>query len=135
MSSLNHQATMDTYRTEALTNSVRKAMNSQEPMRNINVQKSYHSYRVPSQDVKKFSIRNSMTHEDDNTSQGSLQPRFPKHIPNGARSVSGIKLGNGRSVDHSLGSHRGMFALPSIRNNDALMLLNQYNSPNKYSLR
>lgn len=135
-SSLNYQATMDTYRTEALTNSVRKVLNSQEPMRNMHVQQSYHSYRVPSQDMRNFSLRNSITHEEDNrSSRESLRPRLPKNIYPGARSLSRInpKYGNGRSVDQTISSIQGMFALPSIKNKDALQLLSSYNTPGKHS--
>jgi hypothetical protein len=83
---------MDTYRTEKLTQSVRKIINSQEPIRNLNIQQSYHSNRYPSQDMRNFSLRNSIiTHEEDNrSSQQSLQPRLPRNIYPGARSLSRI---------------------------------------------
>lgn len=125
---------MDTYRTESLTQSVRKVLNSKEPERNMHVQKSYHSYRIPSQDNRNFSIRNSMTNDDDNRSSNeSLHPKLPRNIPAGVRSMSRIKYANGRSVDNTIANIKGMFALPPIRNNDALQLLSNYHTPGKHS--
>ena len=134
--SLNPNATMDTYRTEALSNSIIKHLSSREPVhRNTNVEKSYHSYRIPSHDAKHFSIKNStMADEDGRSSHQSLQSRMPKYVSENTRSMSGIKFANGRSVDHSIFNPKGMFALPSIRNNDAIQLLNNYHTPNKTSL-
>ena len=134
MSSLHYQATMDTNRTEILTNSIRKVSNARDPLRNMNIQKSYNSYRVPSQDMRNFSIRHSITNDEENqSSDGSLHPTLPKHYPIAVRSMSGIKIANGRSVDTTIPNHKGMFALPSIHNNDALQLLHNYHTPNKYN--
>ena len=132
-SSLNYQATMDTYRTEALTNSVRKVVNSQEPIRNMNVQQSYHSYRMSQKDNPHFSIRNSITHDGDEnkTSRDSLHPKLPKNLYPGARSMTRIKYGN--SVDQTISSIKGMMALPSIRNNEAQQLINNQNFKGNYS--
>ena len=134
MSSLHYQATMDTNRTEILTNSIRKVSNARDPLRNMNIQKSYNSYRVPSQDMRNFSIRHSITNDEENqSSDGTLHPTLPKHYPISVRSMSGIKIANGRSVDTTIPNHKGMFALPSIHNNDALQLLHNYHTPNKYN--
>ena len=123
---------MDTYRTEALTHSMRKVFNSQEPVRNMNAQQSYHSYRLP-KNVPNFSIKNSITYEGDEnrSSKDSLQPRLPRNIYPAARSVTKIKYGH--SVDQTISSIKGMIGLPSIRNVDVLHMARNYNFPGKHS--
>lgn len=134
--SLNAVATMDTYRTDAMSNSIIQHLNNKElGARNSKVGKSYNSYRVPSQDNIQFSINQSMeVDQDARSSNHSLQPPLFKNTSGNIRSLSGIKFANGRSVDHSIFNPKGMFALPSIRNHDAIQLLHNYHTPHKTSL-
>lgn len=126
--------TMDTYKTDAFRSSVKKGMYSSEAVRNMDVQKSFNSYQITSQDANNFSLRHSMTNDDDNRSSNeSLQSRLPKNVPAAARSMSRIRFANDRSVDHTIPNIKGMFALPSIRNNDALQMIHNYRTPNKYN--
>jgi hypothetical protein len=133
-SSLNYQATMDTYRTDALSNSLYKPPPSIDPIPTT-LQNSYHSYRLASQNLRNFSIRHSIP-DAHHSSNSTLHP--PNKVTAGARSMSGIRFAPGGSVDGKVRNLKGMFALPSLRNADALQLIQSYcggvnYSPGKYS--
>jgi len=101
-------------------------------MRNMKIQNSYNSYRHPSQDMPNFSIRHSLGLEDHGSSNDTLRLGVARDLPPNVRSMSGIKYEAAGSVNETIPNMRGMFALPSLRNQDALQLLSNYQKTDKF---